>query len=204
MARCVLREVRFSEIHDAVAFADGQGSMRGREGLNHGLSLMALNDDGEPVAAGLMYELPNREFVLEISLRSAEDSTAEDGLSSRIVDKCLMKAASRGIGRIRIHILQAEEEKGFFKRSDWLVPERGEPDFSSLRTGPAQPGATEADGKAGPSHVVRHPETAMRVLDKKPADESSDPSIAKSDQGKQSERDPVKPDETDTPSSQAA
>ena len=111
------REVRKSEAGDVLMYATAQGVDLGQSKLKHHLSLIAVDEDKQVVAAALcLVDKDGRHNIAVLSNPELQDDEQVHELTHR----CLRKMQSQTIGSARINSPSAQPAEGILTQSNWL------------------------------------------------------------------------------------
>lgn len=111
------REVRKGERGDVLAFAQAYGLTAEHTAMQHHLSLIAVGDENETLAAALC--LTDRENRLVIEVISGGD-TVDDALISELADRCLRKVQAETIRSARLRSPICGSVNTIWSSANWL------------------------------------------------------------------------------------
>ncbi len=124
-----VREIRQTELDEAIAFAQAHGGSAEAAAVRTGLSLIA-SEAGQPVGVLLALKGDDGGFELELSLEKP-DNTA---LAQTLMNIILLKMRCQHIGKLRVNLPgdPAEGTQSLWQATRWLPdsvqPEANTPD----------------------------------------------------------------------------
>lgn len=113
------REVRFTEIDDAVGFATAHGAQVDKSQLRANLSLVALDTDKAIVASALHQFDGYGQSLLGVHLAAGNTDTT--ALPHKLINCAVRKALAVGVTTSRIKIAANDLEQSLWNEVNWLA-----------------------------------------------------------------------------------
>ncbi|MBB6429945.1 hypothetical protein [Algisphaera agarilytica] len=137
------REVRWEEIDEALAFANGLGGDIAKPALRHQLSLVATNSEKAILGSALHESAADGRRLIHIHLKP----DTHPGLGRLLIDRALRKSEGADVTTATVKIHHEEAEQTTWSSTDWL---------SRLR--PTTPPALSSDEQPDPAEASEESE----------------------------------------------
>ncbi|MEM9419110.1 MAG: hypothetical protein AAGA25_08705 [Planctomycetota bacterium] len=110
------REVRWEEIDEALAFANGQGGDIAKPALRHNLSLLAVNAEKTILGSAMHESAEGGRHLIHIHLKP----DTHPGLGRLLIDRSLSKAEASNVTTTTVKIHHEEADQSTWSSTDWL------------------------------------------------------------------------------------